>query len=113
MLVQGEFPHTITLMEYEKTSDGGGGFTYLWKAKFTAQGFLDTPSSQEVFEAQQLNNPLDRNLFYPYRRDIHEKMRCVYEKDGIVEIYELVGRPLDQGGQEEKMLVPLKLVKNG
>ena len=111
MLLGDEYPHTITLMKLEKTPDGGGGWLSLWKAKFTAQGFLDTPSSREIFEAQQLNNPLDRNLFYPYRRDITADMRCVYEADGIVETYELVGNPQDQGGQREVMMVPLKLVK--
>lgn len=113
MLRHAEYPHTVTFMQQERTSDGGGGFIFLWKAKFMAQGFLDTPSSREIFEAQQLNNPLDRNLYYPFRTDIKADMRCIYEVDGIVETYELVGNPQDQGGQREVMLVPLKLVKNG
>ena len=70
MLRNAEYPHTVTFMQQERTSDGGGGFIFLWKAKFMARGFLDTPSSREVFEAQQLNNPLDRNLYYPFRTDM-------------------------------------------
>lgn len=112
-MLHDEFPHTITIMQQERVPDGGGGFTSLWKAKFMVQGFLDTPSSRERFEAQQLDNPLDRNLYYPYRTDIFANMRCVHEYDGIVETYELVGNPQDQGGQREVMQVPLKLVKHG
>lgn len=108
-----EYPHAVTFMELVKTPDGGGGFTSIWSAKVMAKGFLDTPSSREIFEAQQLNNPLDRNLYFPFRTDIEAAMRCIYEADGIVETYELIGNPQDQGGQREIMLVPLKLVKNG
>ena len=104
-----EYPHSVTFQTLSKVSDGGGGFTSLWTAKFTAQGFMDTPSSREIFEAQQLNNPLDRNLYFPYRTDITADMRCAFEGN----TYELVGNPQDQGGQREVMLVPLKLVKNG
>lgn len=106
-----EFPHTVTIMEQERVSDGGGGFEFFWSAKFMVQGLLDTPSSREIFEAHQLNNPLDRNLYYSYRTDIFANMRCVYEYDGIVETYDLVGNPQDQGGQREIMQVPLKLVR--
>lgn len=106
-----EYPHNLTFQQLTKVSDGGGGFTQLWTTKVTVQGFLDTPSSREVFEAQQLNNPLDRNLYFPYRNDITADMRCVYQHHGITETYELIGNPQDQGGQHEVMLVPLKLVK--
>lgn len=106
-----EYPHTVTIIKQERVSDGGGGFEFFWKAKFTVPCLLDTPSSREIFEAQQLNNPLNRNLFYAYRTDIFANMRAVYEYDGIVETYDLVGNPQDQGGQREVMQVPLKLVR--
>lgn len=104
-----EYPHTVEFLELSKVSDGGGGFETRWQTKFTVSGFVDTPSSREIFEAQQLNNPLDRNLFYPYRTDIHAEMRCRYENN----LYDLVGHPQDQGGQHEVMQVPLKLVQHG
>ncbi|ANU28454.1 phage head closure protein [Planococcus versutus] len=110
-MLHDEYPHTVTFQTLSKVPDGGGGFTELWTTKVMAQGFLDTPSSREIFEAQQLNNPLDRNFYFPYRTDIYPNMRCVYNNDGIIETYELIGKPQDQGGQREVMLVPLKLVK--
>ena len=105
-MLHSEYPHSITFQTLTKVSDGAGGFTSTWTTTLSIQGFLDTPSSREIFQAMQLSNPLDRNLYYPYRTDINEKMRCVCEG----ETYELIGKPQNQGGQREIMKVPLKLV---
>ena len=105
-----EFPHEVTFQTASKVSDGAGGKITTWiNNGLVFGGFLDTPSSKEVFTAQQLQNPLDRYLYYPYRTDVDPKMRCTCEGD----TYELVGRPLDQGGQHEVMKVALKLVPHG
>lgn len=104
-----EYPHTVTFQTITKVSDGAGGSTQLWTDVLSFDAFLDTPSSRELFTAQQLQNPLDRNLYYEYRTDVSEKMRCTCEG----ETYELIGKPQDQGGQHEVMKVPLKLVSHG
>lgn len=104
-----EYPHLVTFQTFTKVSDGGGGHEQKWVDVLTIDAFLDTPSSREIFEATRLENPMDRNLYYPYRRDINEKMRCSCEG----ETYELIGKPQDQGGQHEVMKVPLKLVPHG
>lgn len=101
-----EYPHIVTFQTLTKVSDGAGGSTKLWADVLTIDAFLDTPSSHEIFAAMQLQNPLDRNLYYEYRNDINEKMRCTCEDV----TYELIGKPQDQGGQHEVMKVPLKLV---
>lgn len=101
-----EYPHIVIFKTLTKVSDGAGGYVQSWTPTLTIQGFLDTPSSREIFTAQQLQNPLDRNLYYAYRVDIDAKMRCTCEGD----TYELVGKPQDQGGQHEVMKVALKLV---
>lgn len=109
-MIHDEFPHTVTFQSYRKIPDGGGGYKQEWvNAIEKMEAFCDTPSSREIFQAQQLNTPFDRNLFYPYRTDINEKMRCVFEG----ETYELVAKPQDQGGQQEIMKVQLRLVRNG
>lgn len=105
-MVQDEYPHVVTFQSLTKVSDGAGGFAQQWIDGLTFVGFLDTPSSREIFQAMQLQTPLDRNLYYPYRTDVNEKMRCTCEG----ETYELIGKPQDQGGQHEVMKVPLKLV---
>lgn len=108
-----EYPHYVEFQRLEKESDSGGGFTELWTTFLAFNGLLDTPSSREVFEAQQLNVTLDRNFFYPYRTDVNEKMRAVYRYKDTVETYEVASRPQDQGGQHEVMVAALKLIPNG
>lgn len=108
-MLNDEFPHSITVWEQRSIPDGGGGFEKGWAAFVDMKGFMDTPASQERYEAQQLNNPLDRYLYYPYRTDITSVMRVTYEGD----TYEVAGRPEDQGGMHEIMRLPLRLVTNG
>lgn len=108
-MLQDEYPHAVVFQTFTKVSDGAGGYTRTWETALTFQGFLDTPESRETFTAQQLKNPLDRNLYYPYRTDVNASMRCFCEGD----TYEVVGKPQDQGGQHEVMKVPLKLIVNG
>ena len=104
-----EFPHVVTVLDKTFIPDGRGGGVESWNPVFNMNGFVDTPTSRERYQAQQLQNPLDRYLFYPYRTDISSTMRITYEN----EVYELAGRPEDQGGQHEIMRVALKLVDDG
>lgn len=103
------YPHTVSVLVKTKQSDGGGGSIVSWSLLFSMKAFLDTPTSKERYQAQQLQNPLDRYLYYPYRTDIDSTMRIKYEN----ELYEVAGRPEDQGGQKRVMRVALKLVGNG
>lgn len=104
-----EFPHEVTLWEQRNIPDGGGGHEKGFTAVLTINVFMDTPSSRETYEAQKLNNPLDRVMYFPFRTDIKSDMRVTY----LDETYEIVGRPQDQGGQGEIMRLPLRLVPNG
>lgn len=102
----GEFPHTVEVVEKKLISDGAGGFKTDWDLVDDFAAFVDTPSSKEQYYAQQLGNPLQRYMYYPYRTDLTSSMRLRYEG----EIYAFAGRPEDQGGQHEIMRVALKLV---
>ena len=101
-----EFPHTVEVVQKKKISDGAGGFKTDWHPVDTIEAFVDTPTSKERFYAQQLDNPLERYMYYEYRTDLTSSMRLRYED----EIYAFAGRPEDQGGQHEIMRVALKLV---
>jgi len=105
-----EYPHKVVfLVEQEPESDGGGGWIpSIWEEldQDDFYGFLDTPSSKEIYQAQQMQHPFDRYLYYPYRTDISTLMRVFCEGD----TYELTGKPLDQGGQHEIMRVALSLI---
>ena len=104
-----EFPHVVTVLKKQPIRDAMGGIKdEQWTLIFKMNGFVDTPTSRERFIAQQTQNPVDRFLFYPYRTDLDSAMRITYEN----EMYELAGRPEDQGGQHEIMRVALKLVDN-
>lgn len=106
-----EFPHKVTfLVEKEPQSDGGGGYIPGgWETYDTDYGFLDTPKSEEIYRAQQAQHPFDRHLYYAHRIDIKTTMRVSCEGD----TYEIVGKPLDQGGQHEIIRVDLRLVTHG
>lgn len=101
-----EFPHEVEIVQKKKVSDGAGGFKTEWTLVDTLETFVDTPTSKEQYYAQQLGNPLQRYMYYPYRTDLTSSMRLRYEG----EIYAFAGRPEDQGGQHEIMCVALKLV---
>lgn len=107
-----EFPHKVVFKkENQPESDGGGGYvpgTGGWNNIDINDfyGFLDTPSSREIYQAHQLQHPFDRYLYYPYRTDITTDMHIECEGD----TYEIVGKPLDQGGQHEIMRVSLRLI---
>ena len=101
-----EFPHTVQIVEKRKVPDGSGGFKTEWVELDKIEAFIDTPTSKEQYYAQQLNNPLSRYMYYPYRSDLTSAMQLRFEN----EIYAFAGRPEDQGGQHEIMRVALKLV---
>ncbi|MEE3805459.1 phage head closure protein [Lysinibacillus fusiformis] len=101
-----EFLHEVEIVQKKKVSDGAGGFKTEWTLVDTLETFVDTPTSKEQYYAQQLGNPLQRYMYYPYRTDLTSSMRLRYEG----EIYAFAGRPEDQGGQHEIMRVALKLV---
>ena len=103
------WPHEVTVQVRTKTPDGGGGFTESWTDAFSVSGLMDTPSSSDIFRAQQMNYTLDRNFIYEYRKDTKAGMRIIFEE----ETYEVSARPRDQGGKHEIMQAPLKLVPNG
>lgn len=101
-----ELPHEVTFQKPVEVPDGGGGRVIEWVDYLTVPVFLDTPSSTEKYQAHKLNNPLDRYLYTYYRADITPDMRVMFDR----EIYEISGRPADQGGQREIIRIPLKLV---
>lgn len=101
-----EFPHVVEVVEKRTTTDDTGDRETKWIPVDTIEAFVDTPTSKEKLLAHQVQNPLDRYMYYPYRTDLKSDMRLKYEN----EIYAFAGHPEDQGGQHEIMRVALKLV---
>ncbi|MGG2111917.1 phage head closure protein [Lysinibacillus pakistanensis] len=105
-MLYAEFPHEVEVVEKRTTADDSGDRKTQWIPIDTIESFVDTPTSKEKLLAHQVQNPLDRYMYYPYRTDLKSDMRLRYEG----EIYAFAGRPEDQGGQHEIMRVALKLV---
>lgn len=94
-----EFPHTFTVQKLEKVPDGGGGYEEKYVDFITINGFVCGVSSREFYQAQQLQNPVDCNVYYPYRTDIDKTMRIIYENKILI----FKSAPIDQGGMHEIM----------
>ena len=98
-----EFPHTIELGsrevvgEYPREQER-------FKSEKTLQGFMDTPTSSEQLKFHQMNQSYDRNLYTPYSLPITNKNLFKYNG----KTYEVVGEPVDQGGQQEINLTRLR-----
>ncbi|OMC83358.1 phage head closure protein [Viridibacillus sp. FSL H8-0123] len=102
-----EFPHEVTIQSFVADYDDSGAYVEDWKDFDIIDAFVDTPTSTEAFRAQQLETKLDRFMYYEYRDDLTAGMRILFGS----EVYEFAGDPMDQGGMNEKMRVPLKKVK--
>lgn len=104
-----EFPHLATIYKMgEACEDDSGGFVEGGPVDlFTMYCFVDTPSSQELYNAMQLQNSFDRYIYYPSDYKLLNEHFVRYE--GIE--YEQIGKPLDQGGQAEIFRVKVREVK--
>lgn len=107
------FKDDVQLITKQRVSDGLGGFTQKeMPSGDVYKVFLDTPSSQDIFLANQLQQAtFDRYMYYPYGLPFAwaNKLQHV-AKDGTVTKYEIVGKPENQGGQDRYMRANLKEV---
>lgn len=98
-MIYEEFPHVVTFQRVEKVSDGGGGYVEKFTDYLTTEAFVGGITSREYYQAQQLQNPVDCNVYFPYRNDIEKTMRIIYES----KVLTLKSEPIDQGGMHEIM----------
>ncbi|PAD36352.1 hypothetical protein CHH48_05570 [Terribacillus saccharophilus] len=98
-----EFPHEIIFQqEVQGGSDGlGGWIPGGWQDFDTSEALVTPVSSREIAQAEQTRNPIDYEVYYPYRTDIEPSMRVMYEG----KVLSIVSEPMDQGGQHEVMLI--------
>jgi SPP1 family predicted phage head-tail adaptor len=102
-----EFPHKIIFQKQGLVSDGAGGWidggwTNIDGDPGTYPALVTDISGQEFGQAGQTVNPINKEIYFPYRTDIKPNMRVLLEDGSTVAIK---SRPLDQGGQHEKMLI--------
>jgi len=102
-----EFPHQVTFQKYTETPDGGGGYTKTWADLFTSEAHVQPVSSREYMSAQQLSNPIDHEIYYPFSDGIKGNMRALWvDRDKTLD---LRSNPLDQGGLGEILMVKAQL----
>lgn len=94
------YPHTVTLQTFTSVNDGMGGHTETWADIKTIQAHVQPIGGTEYYQAQQLQNPVEMDVFAPYDAYIKPSMRLVY--DGQVLSIKAV---LDQGGINEILLL--------
>lgn len=105
---------TIEILELKSVPNGIGGTKNEWTVIGPPfKGFLDTPNTDEQLKYHQRNETLDRFLFYAFGAATIPKtarLRYTHPKTNTVELYELIGKPSDQGGQHRYMRQALKQV---
>lgn len=101
-----EFPHTVTVYTKTLLKDKGGGYTEEKNILKTLKCFVDTPSSNERFQAAKLKYNFDRYLYFRYNdlKELAKDMKLEYL--GIE--YDFVSDFEDQGGQQEIIRVAIK-----
>ncbi|MGG3662097.1 phage head closure protein [Bacillus gobiensis] len=96
-----EFPHEIIFIHQTNVSDGAGGWETGWVTYDTSEALVTPISSREFGQSLQTRNPLEYEVFYPYRTDIKPEMRVRYDGETLA----IKSRPKDQGGAQEVMMI--------
>ena len=97
-----EYPHTITIQNFVSTEDEGGGTTEEWAPHVQLEAFVIPLSGTEFYQAQQTQNPIDYDVYIPFRDDITPDMRVVFRGD-ILDITAVLPSLIDINGDYEKL----------
>jgi SPP1 family predicted phage head-tail adaptor len=96
-----QFPHMITFVHQTSVSDGAGGWETGWKTFDTCEALVTPISSREFGQSTQTRNPIEYEVYYPYRIDIKPEMCVIYDGETLA----IKTRPMDQGGAHEIMMI--------
>lgn len=97
-----EYPHEITIESFTKIDDGGGGYTKDWSTFGTSEALVVPLSGSEFYQAQQTQNPIDYDVYLPYREDIKPSMRVKF-KGKTLQIIAVLPSLVDINGEYEKL----------
>lgn len=74
----GKMQHRLTIQSPERTDDGGGGFSTVWKDVVTVWGRISGKSGSERFFGDQLEGRYQYDIVIRFRRGITNKHRILY-----------------------------------
>ena len=97
-----EYPHTITIQNFTSVEDEGGGSTEEWVPYVQLEALVIPLSGTEFYQAQQTQNPVDYDVYIPYRADITANMRVVFRGDTL-DIKAVLPSLIDINGDYEKL----------
>jgi SPP1 family predicted phage head-tail adaptor len=92
-----KYPHRIDIESYEEVSDGMGGHTETWSTVETSlKAHVQPISGREYYQAQQIQNPVNVDVYTPYNEVIKPNMRVIYKSMNLNII-----SVIDQGGMNK------------
>lgn len=95
------YPHVITIESYTESNDDLGGHSEDWAPFLTdIEAHIQPISGTEYYQAQQIQNPVQVDIYTPYNGVIQANMRIVFEGKTLN-----IKSVLDQGGMNEVMLL--------
>jgi SPP1 family predicted phage head-tail adaptor len=68
----GKYKHRVTIQEYTKVDDGGGGYTEDWVDVTTVWAKVTPLSGNKLFQAQQINAEISHEVEVRYRELSHK-----------------------------------------
>ena len=97
-----EYPHEITFQTFTSIEDEGGGSKEDWIDHGESEALVIPLSGTEFYQAQQTQNPVDYDVYIPYRDDITANMRVVFRGD-ILDVKVVLPSLIDINGDYEKL----------
>jgi len=101
----GRLRHRLELQGLSKSIDGGD-VSRTWSTSDTVWGAIEPQSSEERYDATQVEPETDTRIILRYRTDISADMRLKDTDTGT--IYNIAGPPKNVGGRDIKLEIPVE-----
>ncbi len=77
-IIAADLRHTIEIQANNKTSNGSGGFVYLWATFATMKAAVKNPSGYERWSAERVDAVAKVKFTIRYRADVVEGNRIIF-----------------------------------
>jgi SPP1 family predicted phage head-tail adaptor len=95
------YPHLIDIERFVSVDDGMGGHTEEWTPYLTdVEAHVQPITGNEYYQAQQIQNPVQVDIYTPFNGAIRADMRVIYNGETLS-----IKSVLDQGGMNKVLLL--------